>query len=56
MMTTTPRQLQPCSGYVLVRLLRPVRLISLRLQSTLAWHETHEAAMRQLKAQRHTRP
>jgi hypothetical protein len=55
-MTTTPRQLQPCSGYVLVRLLRSVRPISLRLQSTLSWHETHEAAMRQQKAQRHTRP
>jgi len=55
-MTTTPRQLQPCSGYALVRLLRPERLISLRLQSTLSWHETQEAAMRQQKAQRHTRP
>ena len=53
MMTTTPRQLQPCSGYVLVRLLRPVWVISLRLQSTLSWHETREAAMRQQKAQRH---
>jgi hypothetical protein len=52
-MTPTPRQQQPCSGYVLVRLLRPVRLISLRLQSALFWHESKEAAMRQRKAQRH---